>query len=81
MQSLLCLLKTLNFRPLSQQSLVWGVEISLKSINIQMQKNNGKFDLKSRSLHILSNFSYTRGDTGDYDTPKSSSYIGHSSTL
>ena len=31
---------------------VWGVEISLESLNIQTQKNNVKFDLKSKYLQI-----------------------------
>ena len=39
--------------PLGQKSLVLGVEIGLKSLNMQTQKSNGKFDLKSRSLQIL----------------------------
>ena len=47
------LLQMIIQRALGQLSLVWGIEITLKSLNIQTQKNNGKFDLKSRSLQIL----------------------------
>ena len=61
---------------LSQYSLVSCGEIALKSSNIQSQKNNKICDLKYNL-----DFSYTERDTGVQNTPKSSSYIGLTSTL
>ena len=69
-----------SYRRLKPDRKMGRDEITLKSLNIKTQKKQWEIWPKIKVSSNL-DFSYNRTDTGAYDTPKSSSYIGLSSTF